>query len=156
MVPKVNTKAPDFTLKNTDGTGISLNDFSKRPKVLFFFPLAFSDVCTDELCSIRDNMKLYNAFDAKVIGISIDSFFALKAFKRSENINFTLLSDFNKEVSARYGVLYDDYFGMKGVAKRSTFVIDREGLIQYKEVLEDSSDLPDFKSIQKSLSSDNK
>lgn len=153
MVPKVNTKAPDFTLKNTEGTSISLNDSSKRPKVLFFFPLAFSDICTTELCAIRDNMKLYNAFNAKVIGISVDSFFALNAFKRSENINFTLLSDFNKEVSARYGVLYDDYFGMQGVAKRSSFVIDREGIIQYIEVLEDSSDLPDFKSIQRLLGS---
>lgn len=153
MVPKVNTKAPDFTLKNTEGTGISLNDFLKRPKILFFFPLAFSDVCTNELCSIRDNMKLYNAFDAIIIGISVDSFFALNAFKKSENINFTLLSDFNKEVSARYGVLYDDYFGMKGIAKRSSFLIDREGLIQYKEVLEDSSNLPDFKSIQRQLGS---
>lgn len=153
MVPKINSKAPDFILKNSEGKDISLNDFKKRPIVLFFFPLAFSDVCTNEMCSIRDNMKLYNAFDAKVIGISVDSFFALKAFKKAENINFTLLSDFNKKVSALYNVLYNDYFGMKGVAKRSSFVIDREGFIQYKEVLEDSSNLPDFRSIQQLLGS---
>lgn len=153
MVPKINSKAPDFILKNSEGKDISLNDFKKRPIVLFFFPLAFSDVCTNEMCSIRDNMKLYNAFDAKVIGISVDSFFALKAFKKAENINFTLLSDFNKKVSTLFDVLNNDYFGMKGVAKRSSFVIDREGFIQYKEILEDSSNLPDFRSIQQLLGS---
>ena len=153
MAITVGSKAPFFTLQNTDGKEISLADYKGKNVVLLFFPLAFSGVCTDELCTVRDNMKLYNAMDASVIGISIDSFFTLKAFKKAENLNFTLLSDFNKKVSPKYDALYDDYFGMQGVSKRATFVIDREGKITYFEILEDSGNLPSFKSIQKNLSS---
>ncbi|MEL7834588.1 peroxiredoxin [Fodinibius sp. Rm-B-1B1-1] len=152
MKATVNTKAPDFTLQNTDGDQISLSDFKGESNiVLLFFPLAFSSTCTEELCTIRDNMKVYNSLDAKVLGISVDSFFTLKAYKKAENLNFTLLSDFNKEVSQKYGVLYDDYFGMKGVSKRASFVIDEQGTIRHNEILEDSSQLPDFKRIQEIL-----
>ena len=87
------------------------------------------------------------------MGISVDSFFTLKEFKKSQNLNFTLLSDFNKEVSSRYDALYDDYFGMKGVAKRASFVINKEGIIKYREILEDSAELPDFKALQQLLRS---
>ena len=146
------TKAPEFTLQNTDGKEVSLSDFrGDHNVVLLFCPLAFSSTCTEELCTTRDNMKLYESMDARVIGISVDSFFALKEFKKAQNLNFTLLSDFNKEVSSDYGVLYDDFFGMKGVSKRASFVIDREGMVRFREVLEDAGKLPDFKAIQRVL-----
>ena len=147
-------QAPDFTLQNTEGKKVTLsNEIGKNNIVLLFFPLAFTSTCTEELCTMRDNMKLYNALDAKLFGISVDSFFTLKEFKKAENLNFTLLSDFNKEVSENYGVLYDDYFGMQGVSKRSAFVIDREGDVVYEEILEDSGNLPDFEAIEQALSS---
>lgn len=153
MSLNLDSKAPDFTLQNTEGDKISLSDFENRKNVvLLFFPLAFSSTCTKELCTTRDNMKFYNSMDAKVIAISVDSFFTLKAFKKAQNLNFTLLSDFNKKVSSAYGVLYDDYYGMKGVSKRAAFVIDKQGTIKHREVLEDSGQLPDFKAIQNKLS----
>lgn len=151
---KVNDLAPDFKLQDTSREFVSLSDYKgKRNVVLLFYPLAFSSVCTAELCSTRDNMKLYEAFDAEVLGISIDSFFVQKAFKDSQNLNFKLLSDFNKTASRDYGILQDDFFGMIGVAKRSAFVIDKEGVVRYSEILEDSSNTPDFNSIQETLSS---
>lgn len=145
--------APEFKLQNTERDFVQLLDYrDKRNVLLLFYPLAFSGVCTTELCSTRDNLKIYESFDAEVLGISIDSFFVQKAFKESQNLNFQLLSDFNKEVSKAYGVLYEDYFGMKGVAKRSAFVIDKRGIIRYAEILEDSSKIPDFDLIQNALS----
>ena len=141
-----------FTLQNTDGTHVNITDYKGKNVVVLFFPLAFSSVCTDELCSIRDNMKIYESLKADVLAISIDSFFSLKAFKSSQNYNFTLLSDFNKEVSDQFGVLSQDFFGMKGVAKRSAFVIDEEQKIIYSEILEDAGNIPDFKKIQEVLS----
>jgi len=150
----VGSIAPEFTLKNTEGVDISLNELREEgPVVLFFFPLAFSGVCTKELCSIRDNMKMYESFNANIAGISVDSFFALNAFKRTENLNFHLLSDFNKKVSKLYDSFYEQYFDMTGVAKRSVFVIDRKGVIRYSQILEDSGNLPDFKNILKTLQS---
>lgn len=148
--------APEFTLNNTSGDSVSLEDLKQRSSgdiLLIFFPLAFSSVCTDELCTVRDNMKFYDSLNATVAGISVDSFFTLKEFKKANNLKFPLLSDFNKEVSEAYGALYEDYFGMKGVSKRSVFIIDAEGKIKYAEVLEDSGKLPDFKAIQKVLMS---
>lgn len=148
--------APDFTLQNTSGDTVSLyNDVirEKKKSVLLFFPLAFSGVCTDELCTVRDNLKFYNSMDASVIAISVDSFFTLAEFKKANNLQFPLLSDFNKEVSASYGVLYQDYFGMKGVSKRSVFIVDQDATILYAEVLEDSGNQPDYKSMQKVLMS---
>ena len=153
MPVKVNDIAPDFNLQNTQREFVQLSDYKgKRNILLLFYPLAFSGVCTTELCSTRDNLKIYEAFNAEVLGISIDSFFVQKAFKESQNLNFQLLSDFNKEATQSYGVLYEDFFGMKGVAKRSAFIIDKEGVIKYSEVLEDSSEIPDFEAIQKTLS----
>ena len=144
--------APDFSLQNTEGEKVRLSDFrGKKNIVLLFFPLAFSSVCTNEMHTIRDNMKLYSSLDAKVIAISVDSFFSLREFKKAENINFTLLSDFNKEASKKYNALYDDYYGMQGVSKRAAFLISREGEVVYSEVLEDSRELPDFDAIQKEL-----
>lgn len=151
---KAGDTAPGFTLNDTSGDSVSLADLKQSSSgdiVLIFFPLAFSSVCTDELCTVRDNMKFYDSLDATVAGISVDSFFTLKEFKKANNLKFPLLSDFNKEVSEVYGTLYEDYFGMKGVSKRSVFIIDADGKIKYAEVLEDSGKLPDFKAIQKVL-----
>lgn len=143
----------NFTLQNTNGEEISLKELTGDKKVvLLFFPLAFSSTCTEELCVIRDNMKLYDSLNANVVAISIDSFFVLKEFKKANNLNFTLLSDFNREVSKQFEILYEDYFGMKGVPKRSTFIIDENLNVEYAEILEDSGQLPDFKAVQKSLS----
>lgn len=153
MALSVGDKAPVFTLKNSDGEDIRLEDFiGKKHVVLLFFPLAFSSVCTDELCHVRDNIKNYESLNAEILGISVDSFFALKAFKKDQNLNFDLLSDFNKDVSNSYGALYDEFFGMQGVSKRSAFVIDKKGLISYAEVLEKASDIPDFDKVQAALS----
>lgn len=146
-------KAPGFRLQNSNGEEVSLSSFrGKKNVVLLFFPLAFSGTCTEELCKTRDNMKLYNELDAEVIAISIDSFYVLREFKKSNNFNFTLLSDFNREAAEKYDVIYEDFYGLKGVAKRSAFVIDREGIIRYCEILEDADLLPDFNRIRSVLS----
>lgn len=152
MALTLDSKAPDFTLQNTEGEKITRSDYEGNSNVvLLFFPVAFSGTCTKELCTTRDNMKLYNSLNATVIGISVDSFFCLREFKKSENLNFTLLSDFNKEVSSKYEVLYDDFYGMKGVSKRASFVIDKQGTLRLQEVLDNASELPNFKAIQKTL-----
>lgn len=145
-------KASDFTLKDTNLNDVSLSSFEgKKNVVLLFFPLAFSSVCTTELCTTRDNMKLYNSLEAEVIAISVDSTFSLKAFKEANNLNYTLLSDFNKKVSQSYDSLYDDYFGMKGVSKRSVFVINKNREIVHKEILDNSADMPDLNKVQEVL-----
>lgn len=152
MSLNLGSKAPDFELLNTEGEKVRLSGYkNSKNVVLLFFPYAFSGVCTEEVCTTRDNMKLYNSLDAEVIGISVDSFFTLREFKKSQNLNFILLSDFNKEVAPKYDALYDDYYGMKGVAKRASYVIDKQGTIRHMEILEDSDNLPDFKAIQKAL-----
>lgn len=146
-------EAPDFALLDTEGERVRLSDYrGDKNVVLLFFPLAFTSTCTAEMCTMRDNMKMYKALDAKVIAISVDSFFTLKEFKKSENLNFTLLSDFNKNVSRQYNVLYDDFYGMEGVSKRAAFVIDKKGTIVYSEVLGDAGQVPYFDAIQQSLS----
>jgi peroxiredoxin len=148
----LNKKAPDFTLQDTEGQEITLSKIlGQEHLLLLFFPLAFSPTCTDEMCEMRDNMKFYNSLNAKLIGISVDSIFSLKAFKKAQNLSFTLLSDFNKEVSEKYGVLYDEFYGMKGVSKRAAFLIDENRIITYAEVLDDASKLPDFSAIQQAL-----
>lgn len=144
--------APDFTLQNTKGEKVSLKDYKgEKNIVLLFFPLAFTSTCTKELCHTRDNLKMYNSLDAEILGISIDTFFTLKEFKESQNINFQLLSDFNKDASLKYNVLYDDFFGMKGVSKRSVFIINKEGIVVHVEILENANELPDFQKIEEEL-----
>ncbi len=146
---KTGDRALDFELQNTNGEKKSLKDLNnKQGLVLLFFPLAFSSTCTSELCNVRDNMKVYESLNATITAISVDSFFCLKAFKKANNYKFELLSDFNTEVSKNYDVLYDDFYGMKGVSKRAAFIIDSKGIIQYAEVLEDSSKVPDMSAIQ--------
>jgi len=146
---KKGDKVDNFTLKNSEGKDVSLTDLLEPGKklVVLFFPLAFSGVCTEELCQTRDNMKTYNSLNTTVVAISVDSFFTLKEFKKTNNLNFTLLSDFNKEISKYFGCLYEDYFGMKGVSKRSAFIINDQKVLTYSEILDDSGELPDFKAI---------
>ena len=148
----VGQKAPDFTLYDSDKNKVSLSEQRGDNVLLLFFPFAFSKVCTAELCSVRDNMHRYNAIRAKVYGISVDSLYTLAKFKTEENLNFTLLSDFNKEASHSYGAIYETFgYGMKGVSKRAAFVIDSEGFIQYAEILESASEQPEFSLVIKKL-----
>ena len=152
MSIKVGQQAPDFTLYDSDKQKVSLGDYKGKNVLLLFFPQAFTGTCTKELCSTRDNIALYNDANAQVFGISVDSIFTLAKYKEDQNLNFPLLSDFNKNTSAEYGSLYDNFvFDMKGVSKRSAFVIDKDGVVRYAEVLETASDLPDFAAIQKTL-----
>ncbi|MDX1590451.1 MAG: redoxin domain-containing protein [Balneolaceae bacterium] len=153
MELKIGDTVENFTLQNTEGKPISLKDLTQDGKaVLLFFPVAFSGVCTEELCSARDNMKMFNSLNANVAAISVDSFFALRQFKKVNNLNFELLSDFNKEVSAQFNSLYDDFYGMKGVSKRSAFVINQDLQLEYIEILDDADQVPDFKKIMGVLS----
>ena len=145
-------KAPAFTLVNTDKKEVSLNDFKGKNLVILFFPMAFTSVCTAELCSMRDNISDYASLDAEVVGISVDSPFTLDKFRKEQNLPFSLLSDFNKEASSAYGALYEQFvFGLKGVSRRSAFVVDKEGRIQYAEVLESAGDLPNFEAVKQTL-----
>jgi glutaredoxin-dependent peroxiredoxin len=154
MSLNIGDKAPDFKLYSSEKEEISLGQFAGENILILFFPQAFTGVCTTELCSIRDNMSFYNRIKAQVLAISVDSIFTLDRFKKDQNLNFPLLSDFNKEVSQHYGAFYDTFvFNMKGVSKRSAFVVDKNGTIQYAEVLESAGDLPNFEKITKTLES---
>lgn len=145
-------KAPDFSLFDSEKNKVSLSDQKGKNVVLLFFPQAFTSVCTTELCSVRDNIALYNHTNAQVFGISVDSVFTLARYKEDQKLNFPLLSDFNKEVSAAYDSLIEDFvFGMKGVSKRSAFVIDKEGIIRYAEILDNVGGQPNFAAIQETL-----
>ena len=146
-------KAPGFTLFSSDKKPVSLSDYQDRNVLILFFPLAFTGVCTEELCSVRDQMAAYNNANAEVLGISVDSVFVLDKYKKDEQLNFALLSDFNKELSENYGVLYDIFpaFEMKGVSKRAAFLIDGEGVVQYVEVCASQGDQPDFQKILSKL-----
>ena len=145
--------APAFTLFDTEKKAVSLADFKGQNVVVLFFPLAFTGVCTTELCSIRDNIGIYNNANAQVLGISVDSIFTLGKFKDEQKLNFSLLSDFNKNAAQAFDVLYDVFpaFEMQGVSKRSAFVIDKEGVVQYEEVCATPGDLPNFAEIQNVL-----
>lgn len=144
--------APEFTLHDTDKNKVSLSDFRGKNVLILFFPQAFTGVCTKELCAVRDDIGRYSNVNAQVLGISVDSVFTLAKFKEDQQYNFPLLSDFNKEVSAMYGSLYTDWIlDMKGVSKRSAFIIDKTGIVRYAEVLESAGDMPDFKAINDTL-----
>lgn len=152
MSLEVGQHAPEFRLFNTDKKEIKLSDLKGKNVLLLFIPFAFTGVCTGELCSVRDNMNVYSNGNAEVFGISVDTPFSLKRFKEDQNYNFDLLSDFNKEAMAAYDCMYESFaMGMKGVAKRSAFLIDKEGIIRYAEVLEDAGKVPDFDAIQACL-----
>ncbi len=154
MTLKVGDKAPNFTLRNTEKAEVSLSEYRGKNVLILFFPLAFTGVCTDELCSIRDEKAEYDDLNVDVLAISVDSLFTLEKFKAEQNYNFPLLSDFNKDVSRAYGSLYEDFvLGMKGVSKRAAFLLDKEGTIRYAEILESAGDLPNFAKIKETLKS---
>lgn len=145
-------QAPDFTLFSSDLKEISLSDFSGKKVVIHFFPMAFTGVCTTQLCTMRDTFGYYEGLGAEVLAISVDSPFALAKFKEANNYQFPLLSDFNKETSQAYGAFYDEFvFNLKGVSKRAAFVLDENHQVVYAEVLESAGDLPDFNSIREAL-----
>ena len=152
MSIQIGQTAPDFTLYDTDKQKVTLSELKGKNVLLLFFPQAFTGVCTAELCSIRDNIAIYNDTNATVLGISVDSVFTLGKFKSEQSYNFPLLSDFNKEVSTAYGAIYDSWIlDMKGVSKRSAFLIDKTGIVKYAEVLENPGEQPDFNAIQSVL-----
>lgn len=153
MLIQVGQQAPDFSLYGSDKRKITLSELKGKNVLLLFFPLAFTSTCTKELCAVRDDIARYSNANALVLGISVDSVYALAKYKEEQMLNFPLLSDFNKKASAAYGALYQDWIlDMKGVAKRSAFIIDKQGVLQYAEVLEIASDLPDFQTINRILS----
>lgn len=154
MPLKIGDTAPAFTLRNTEKELVSLKDFKDKNVVLLFFPMAFTGVCTKELCDMRDSIGDYEKLDAQIIAISVDSVFTLGKWKEEQGFNFTLLSDFNKTVSKKYDALYKEFvFEMKGVSKRSAFVIDAKGVIRYAEVLENAGELPNFEAVRSTLRS---
>src|SRR6476469_4592809 len=157
MALQTGQPAPDFSLYNTQKGKVTLSELRGRPVVLLFFPLAFSSVCTAELCATRDNIAFYNNMQAQVFGISVDSVYALAKFKEDQHLNFELLSDFNKDVSRLYGTLHEKFgYDMKGVSKRSAFVIDGDGITRYAEVLENPGLQPNFQNVQEVLASTNR
>ena len=151
MALQVGDKAPDFTLKNADMEEVSLRAQLDQNVVLLFVPLAFTSVCTAELCDISQGLNGYEKLGARVFGLSVDSPFSLKNWAEKEGIEIPLLSYFNKEVSAAYGAQYDELIGLKGVAKRSAFVIDKGGIVRYASVSDDAKVLPDFAAIKSCL-----
>ena len=152
MAIKAGDQAPDFKLYNSEKEEVSLSDFRGSNVVLLFFPQAFTGVCTTELCAMRDDIATYEGLNAQILAASVDSIFTLARFKEDQRLNFPLLSDFNKEVSQAYGTYYDEFvFGMRGVSRRSAFVIDEEGVVRYAEVLESAGDLPNFAAVKETL-----
>jgi peroxiredoxin len=154
MAVAVGAKAPDFTLPNQDREPVTLSAaLAKGPVVLTFFAAAFSDVCTKEMCTFRDSAAELNGVSAQVLGVSVDTFFALKAWGNANNLGFPLLSDFNKDVIEKYGVVNPDMIGLKGIAKRSVFVIDKSGTVRHAEVLDDARNEPDYGKVKQVLAS---
>jgi len=150
MALQVGDQAPDFKLFSSELKEVSLADYKGKKLVIQFFPMAFTGVCTTQLCTMRDSFGYYAGMNAEVVGISVDSPFTLAKFKEDQAYQFPLLSDFNKEISKAYGAFYEDFvFNMKGVSRRAAFVIDEEGKIIFAEVLEDAGNLPDFDAIKK-------
>jgi len=153
-LPEVGEKAPDFTLPDQERRMRSLSEFKGRKVVLAFFPGAFTSVCTKEMCTFRDSMSRFNDLDAVVLGISVNDPFTQKAFAEANNLNFTLLSDYNRETVKKYNVYHENFVGLNGytAAKRAVFIIDREGVIKYKWVSDDPLKEPNYDEIIAELS----
>ena len=155
MAIPVGSKAPDFTLKSKQASGLVdvklSNNFGKKNTVLLFFPLAFTGTCTKEMCDITAGLNGYSALNAEVIAVSVDSPFSQEAWAQKEKIGITLASDLNKKVAEAYGTLLPDLLGMGAVSARAAFVIDRNGAIQYSEQTPTPKDLPNFNAIQETL-----
>jgi peroxiredoxin len=152
MTIQVGDKAPDFKLISSETKEVALSDFQGKNVILHFFPAAFTGVCTTQLCTVRDAIHLYENDNATVLAVSVDLPFTLAKFKEDQKLNFTLLSDFNKDVSRSYGAIYENWIlGLKGVSKRAAFVINPEGVVIHSEVLENAGELPDFDKINAAL-----
>lgn len=148
----IGQKAPNFNLPDQEKNMVSLEGLKGKNVVLLFFPAAFTGVCTKELCQTRDELSFYNGMNAKVYGVSVDMPFSLGKFKEMNGITFPLLSDFNKEAITAYDVCNENFsVGLKGVAKRASFVIDKEGTVVFAEVLPNPGDYPNFDGIKKAL-----
>ena len=149
----IGDKAPDFKLVTTAMKSITNKDFMDKNVVLLFFPLAFTSVCTQEMCVASDDMNAYKDLDAEIIGVSVDSPFVLQKFGEENNIGFTLASDFDRSASKAFDTLFeDDFLGLTGFSKRSAYVIDKEGALRYAETT-DGKSLPDFDKIKETLKS---
>lgn len=157
MALSVGTKAPDFTLKSKGPDGlhdVALSaNLGKKNTVLLFFPLAFTGVCTQEMCDITAGLSAYSDLNAGVIAVSVDSPFAQEAWAKKENIGITIASDLNKTTAKNYGVLLDDLIGLGSVSARAAFVIDKDGVIQYAEQTPTPKELPNFEAIKAKLAS---
>ena len=155
MALSIGTKAPDFTLKSKQASGIVdvklSGNFGRKNTVILFFPLAFTSVCTKEMCDITAGLNSYTGLNAEVIGISVDSPFAQEAWAQKEKIGITLASDLNKETAKAYGTLLGDLLGLGSVSARAAFVVDKQGVIRYSEQTPTPKDLPNFNSIREAL-----
>lgn len=156
MALPVGSKAPDFTLKSKTASGLVdvklSNNFGKKNTVLLFFPLAFTGVCTTEMCDITAGLSQYSDLNAEVIGVSVDSPFAQEAWAQKEKIGITLVSDLNKEVIKAYDVVFPGLAGIGDTAARAAFVIDKNGVVQYSEQTPTPKDLPNFNAVKEALS----
>lgn len=149
---QIGDKAPDFSLRASDKSLVSLKEQRGQNVVLLFFPFAFTGVCTKEMCEMRDSIGEYEKLNARILAVSVDSPFTLDKWKQEQGFNFPLLSDFNKSASKKYDVLYKEFaFGLRGVSKRSAFVIDKQGTVRYAEVLENAGEIPNFAAVKKAL-----
>lgn len=154
MSLEIGAEAPDFTLYNTEKKKVSLSEYRGKNVVLLFFPLAFSRICTKELCEMSENYSYYETLNSEVIGISVDSLYTNGKFKELNQIHFPLLSDFNKQVSKAYDALMEEFgFDYQGVSRRATFVIDRNGKLVYQEILASPGDYPDMQKLKEVVSS---
>lgn len=152
MAVKVGDRAPDFTLQARPNESVSLSDYlGEGAVVLLFFPLAYSGVCTEEMCTVAEDYSAYQELGAQVLGISVDSPFVNQKFAEDTGAPFPILSDFNKETTTAYGVLRDELIGLKGVANRSAFVIDRDGKVAYAWVTDTPQEMPPFAEIKSAL-----
>jgi peroxiredoxin len=151
----VGTKAPDFTLKSKQASGVVevklSNNLGQKNTVILFFPLAFTGVCTKEMCDVTAGLSAYSGLNADVIGISVDSPFAQEAWAQKEKIGITLASDLNKTTAKAYGVLLDDLLGFGSTSARAAFVVDKSGVVQYSEQTPTPKDLPNFDAIKATL-----
>jgi len=149
MTAEVGQKAPQFTLVNTDLKATSLSDFAGKNVVLAFYPAAFTGVCQKELCTFRDALNDFASAKTAVVGVSVDSPFANKEFAAKNGLSFPLLSDITRDVIKQYDVVFNDLAGVKGftVAKRSVFVIDRQGTIRYKWVAPEPKVEPNYAEV---------
>jgi glutaredoxin-dependent peroxiredoxin len=155
MVLRIGQRVPDFSLPDTDKQERKLLEFTQKGKtVLLFFPFAFSGVCDKEMCVFRDGSSRFNSLNAQAVGISVDSVFTLKVFAQTYNLQFPLLSDFNKKISKAYGVLHDTWvtLGYRGVSKRAAFVLDGKGILRYKWMTDAPSNEPPYDEVLSALS----